>query len=171
MASDITERKKLETAKSLFVSFVAHEIKSPLAAAEEMLMLVNSEDFNLNEQKKREFVTRSLARIKALRLLISDLTSLTALETGNFPIQRINLNIRDVLAEILPALEEKARLKKISLRISEPSGPESVFADQNAMRIVLNNLIDNATKIYPGSWHGEREYRKGRHRHRSDSGR
>ena len=40
--SDITTLKKLETAKSMFVSMVAHEVKSPLAATEGWLNLILS---------------------------------------------------------------------------------------------------------------------------------
>ena len=40
--SDVTELKKLDTAKSMFVSLVAHEVKSPLAATEGWLNLILS---------------------------------------------------------------------------------------------------------------------------------
>ncbi len=146
---DITERKKLETAKSLFVSWVAHEIKSPLAVSEGMLQLLLNKDLELDELKRRDLVERSLKRLGALRLLVSDLTSMSALETGNFPIERITLNIREIIEEVLANLEDKARAKDIVLTLAESSGSESVFADRNAMRIVLSNLIENAVKYTP----------------------
>ena len=40
---DITKLKKLENAKSMFVSMVAHEIKGPLAAAESYLNVILSD--------------------------------------------------------------------------------------------------------------------------------
>jgi len=110
---DITARKKLEEQKSVFVSMVAHEIKSPLASIEGYLNVILGGMAGGVPDKVRHMMERSLLRTTALRTLVSDLMNLTALETGRFGIRRVPLNIREVLSEVVESCRERAQEKHI----------------------------------------------------------
>ena len=68
---DITALKKLETAKSMFVSMVAHEVKNPLAAAEGWLNLILSGLAKHDPEEEKRMIQRSLVRIRTLRTLVT----------------------------------------------------------------------------------------------------
>jgi len=152
---DITALKKLETAKSMFVSMVAHEVKSPLAAVEGYLNLLSSGKIRENPEKERKMLKRSLLRLKTLRMMVAELMNLTAMETGNFTLKRSLLEIEQVVSEAVEYCREKAREKEITLSMTCEEKPEldQVLADKNAMRIVFTNLIDNAIKYTPNKGH------------------
>ncbi|HUV08726.1 MAG TPA: HAMP domain-containing sensor histidine kinase, partial [Spirochaetia bacterium] len=145
---DITALKKLETAKSMFVSMVAHEVKSPLAVAEGYLNLILSDKVQDEPEQRKKMLERSLLRIKTLRLMVSELLNLTAIETGNFTLKRSLMDIRKITAEAVNTCREMAEEKKITLTLEsdDTAELEKVFADPDAMRIVLKNLIENAVK-------------------------
>jgi two-component system phosphate regulon sensor histidine kinase PhoR len=145
---DITALKKLETAKSMFVSMVAHEVKSPLAATEGWLNLLAGGIVKDNPEEQERIIQRSLLRVKTLRAMVSELLNLTAIETGNFTLRRAPLEITTVVAEALEAQKDKAAEKKIALRSDGgASGAEAtVLADRGVMKIVLGNLMENAVK-------------------------
>ncbi|MCX5757374.1 MAG: response regulator [Candidatus Hydrogenedentes bacterium] len=147
---DISALKKLETAKSMFISMVAHEVKSPLAAIEGQLTAVLSGVSKDDADHERAVLERALLRARTLRNLINDLLSLTAIETGHFTIRRSRLNLQQVVASAVDAYREKAEEKEIHLALDSLDGSDTpVLADGESMGIVVMNLIDNAIKYTP----------------------
>jgi signal transduction histidine kinase len=143
--SDVTELKKLDTAKSMFVSLVAHEVKSPLAATEGWLNLVLSGMLKADPTEERHMLERALLRVKTLRGMVNELISLTAIQTGNFSLKRAPVTVGDVLAEVVDACREKAAERRISLEVSvEPE--VRVLADRDALSMIFSNLVENAIK-------------------------
>lgn len=152
---DITPLKQLETAKTLFMSMVAHEFKSPLYAVEGLLSSVVGEVGGSDPERDRHFIERSLLRIKTLQNLVSDLLNLTAMETGRFTISRVPLDMAPVLQDVVDTCLDHAHDHKIELTYEQPkaSQPFVVLADREAVTIVLTNLVDNAIKYSPEGGH------------------
>ncbi len=150
---DITAMKKLETAKSMFVSMVAHEVKSPLAAIEGNLMALLSGLVQDQPERSRQMLERAMVRANALRVMVSDLLNLTAMETGNFTLRRSPLDLREVLEATADAAQEKAAEKQISLTKEIPASGPRILADRDSMAMVFGNLIDNAIKYTPKGGH------------------
>ena len=166
---DITALKKLETAKSMFVSMVAHELKNPLAAIEGYLNVIVSGVAGEDPHRDRQMMQRALLRSRTLRTMVSDLLNLTAIETGNFTVKRTPLDITEVVADAVEASREKAEEKGLELTFDakaeapcpstgsghhEPAERcERVLADRDAMARVFANLIDNAIKYTPAPGH------------------
>jgi signal transduction histidine kinase len=151
---DITALKKLETAKNMFVSMVAHEVKNPLAATEGWLALLLSDLVKHDPEEERKMIQRSLLRIRTLRTMVSELLNLTAIETGNFTLRRSPVDISKVVNEAVEAHREKSEEKHICLTCKpSPTATEKVLADREALFIVFSNLIDNAIKYTPENGH------------------
>jgi len=152
---DITAIKKLETAKSLFVSMVAHEIKSPLAAIEGYLNVILSGAAGDDPARDRRMMERSLLRARALRTMVSELMDLTAMETGNFTIKRSLIDIAEVVRETVESCRSDAAEKDIELTMQyQPEmGASRVLADRDAICGVFRNLIDNSIKYTPAEGH------------------
>jgi len=144
---DISALKKLETAKSMFISMVAHEVKSPLAAIEGQLMAVLSGATKDDREHETALLERALLRAKNLRTMVNDLLNLTAMETGNFTIRRLPINVREPVEAAIDANREKAGDLNITLKLDMPAPVESqVLADRDSIFLILMNLIDNAIK-------------------------
>jgi two-component system phosphate regulon sensor histidine kinase PhoR len=154
---DITALKKLETAKSMFVSMVAHEVKNPLAATEGWLALILSDMLEHNRDEERKMIQRSLLRIRTLRIMVSELLNLTAIETGNFTLRRSPVDIPRLVGEAVEANREKSQEKLIALDFdaSADGFTEKVLADRDALFLVFSNLIDNAIKYTAEKGHVE----------------
>jgi len=151
---DITALKKLETAKSMFVSMVAHEIKSPLAAIEGYLSIIKGGIGGVDPARDLKMIERSLLRAQALRTMVSELLSLTAMETGDFVITRSPLDIRQVVLQAVEACRERAEARQIALTLRDPlTAPEPILADRQAILSLFTNLIDNGIKYTPSGGH------------------
>jgi two-component system phosphate regulon sensor histidine kinase PhoR len=130
---------------------VAHEVKSPLAAAEGWLNLLLSGMLKADPEEEKRIISRSLLRVKTLRSMVSELLNLTAIETGNFTLRRAPVDVAKIAAESVEACRERAAEKKISLSGggAGPGETGKVLADRDALLLVFNNLIENAIKYTP----------------------
>jgi signal transduction histidine kinase len=147
--SNVTALKKLETAKSMFVSMVAHEVKSPLAATEGWLNLILSGMLVKNPEEERHMIERSLLRVRTLRAMVNELLNLTAIQTGNFTLKRTPLELYPMVKETLTVYTERAAEKRITLSLCADGAGQaggSVLADKEALSIVFSNLVENAIK-------------------------
>jgi len=145
---DVTALKKLETAKSMFVSMVAHEVKSPLAAAEGWLNLILSGMLKHDPAQERRMLERSLVRVKTLRTMVAELLNLTAIQTGNFTLHRAPVGLAAVLDGVAEGLRERAAERRITVEVAPPGGgdPLVVLADREALAMIFSNLVENAIK-------------------------
>lgn len=127
------------------ISVVAHELKSPLAAIEGYLRLLEDPRTGTDPQTRSRMVERSLLRLDGMRKLIFDLLDLTRIESGERPrsLTAVDLVARAELA--LDAVRAAADARQISLALDAPAALE-LDADPSEIDIVLNNLISNAVK-------------------------
>jgi len=152
---DITPLKKLEVAKSTFVSMVAHEIKGPIAAIEGYLNVILSSLVGQDPKRDRKMMERAVVRAQTLRSLVSELLNLTAIETGNFTLKRSPLDLSVIVAQAIESCKAKAEEKGLTLRLhqGEKGSCEPVPADEAAMLSIVTNLVDNAIKYTPDGGH------------------
>ncbi len=152
---DITALKRLETAKSMFVSMVAHEVRAPVAAMETNINLILGGYTRGSRGRERQLLERCIARATALRQMVSELMNLTAIETGHFALTRTRLDLGEVIEEAAGSCEETAAEKGIELTLSGPCGRSriEVLGDRDALLSVFANLIGNAVKYTPEGGH------------------
>lgn len=127
------------------ISVVAHELKSPLAAIEGYLRLLEDPRTGADPATRSRMIERSLVRLDGMRKLIFDLLDLTRIESGERPrnLARIDLVERCSLA--LDAARPAAEARAVSLTLDAPAALE-FEADPAEIDIVLNNLVSNAVK-------------------------
>ena len=145
---DVTALKKLEKAKAMFVSMVAHEVKSPLAAAEGWLNLILSGILKNDPAQERRMIERSLLRVKTLRTMVAELLNLTAIQTGNFTLHRAPVEVSAVVNAAVEGLRERAAERGIAVTVegADTGDAPSVLADREALAMVFSNLVENAIK-------------------------
>jgi signal transduction histidine kinase len=140
--------KKLDTAKSMFVSLVAHEVKSPLAATEGWLNLVLSGMLKQEPAEERRMIERALVRVRTLRGMVNELLNLTAIQTGNFALKRTAVDAGAVVREAVDRCRENAAERAITMVFDgAPTSAETIFlADRDALAMIYGNLVENAVK-------------------------
>ncbi len=147
VVSDITERKKAEKMKSDFVSFVSHQLRTPLSGIKWMLELAMNEAENPEEAQS--FLQDARTSTERLIRLVNDLLDTSRLERGKLQINMQPVCIRaitqDVIAEIAPLMQEKDQV--LSMQI--PGDLPDVYADAQMLRQAVLNLVSNAMKYTP----------------------
>lgn len=144
--SNITEFKRIELIKSQFVSMVAHELKAPLAAVQGYLNILADEKINLPKEKKQEYLTRSITRLKSLSDLVNDLLDISRMELKTKHREIEDININEIIKNTLQLFEIELKKKEIHVEINTQENLPTIKADYNEITRLITNLISNAIK-------------------------
>ncbi len=141
---DITRVRELEGVRQEFVANVSHELRTPLSlikgATETLLDGAKSDPVAL--ERLLGIVDRHADR---LTLLIDDLLLLAKLDSGRVVLNVQPTPLRLAVQEVIEDLAPRALAREMRLLNTLPSGMLAQ-ADQDRLRQVLANLIDNAIK-------------------------
>ena len=128
-----------------FISVLAHELKSPLAAVENYLNLMDQRISGDDLATYDHSIKRSLSRLGGMRKMILDLLDLTRLESGHFQSHPEWIDLHKVLDLSFESANSLAAENNITLT-SSFEGECKVFGVAAEVEILLNNFISNAIK-------------------------
>lgn len=142
---------ELETAKIFkvnrneFMGNVAHELRTPIFAIQ--LSLETLLDGAINDERVNvDFISRAFNQTKRLKELVDDLITISKFETG-VKMSKRYFGISNSIHKTIDELRALAEVKNVSLEFdSSAANGVSVFGDEERLKQVLVNLIDNAIK-------------------------
>ena len=143
---EIDVLKKQELFRREFLSNVSHEFKTPLFAIQGYLETL--QDCIIDDPEMAvKFLNKAEKNLERLSYLITDLDSISKLETGEIPINYSRFDFVQLVKEVLEILEDKAANNKIKLIFKDKyTNPTMVYADREKIRQVMINLIQNSLK-------------------------
>lgn len=143
---DVTKLRQLETMRKDFVANASHELKTPLTSIRgfiETLMDGAYED----QATTKKFLTIISQEAERLNYLVADILDISKLESGETEINKRPVNLNDLFSEIVLSVEN--RLKEKQLVLKEQVGANLIWGDEDLLREVILNLLDNAVKYTP----------------------
>ena len=142
---DITQLERLERVRREFFANLSHELRTPLTAmlACSETLMTGAMDDPVGRTRFVEMLHKHATRMSAL---ISDISDLSAIESGQIELTRERLRLQRIVADITSLAKSHQATANISFDISIP---ESIFveADRTRLEQILYNLIDNAVKF------------------------
>jgi signal transduction histidine kinase len=145
--SDITERKYAEQMKSDFVSFVTHQLRTPLSGVKWMLELAT--DSMSDPEEVRSYVQDARMSTERLIGMVNDLLDISRLERGKLQLTFRSLDVIETTQSVINEISHFAVEKEQSLTIETAAGVPPVYGDAQLLRQVVLNLISNAMKYTP----------------------
>jgi len=145
---DLTELRRLENLRRELVANVSHELKTPLSAIKgyaETLRLgaINDQEHNLH------FVRRIEEQADRLHQLILDILQIARLESGQESFEPTQISVASLLGQCANLFREPAAARQVELIFQPPTEPLSIYADEEGVRTILSNLVDNGLKYTP----------------------
>ncbi len=142
---DITQLERLERVRREFFANLSHELRTPLTtmlACSETLMAGAIDDPS-NRTRFVETLHRHATRMSEL---ISDISDLSAIESGQVELALKPVRLRRVVADVVALVESQQAESDITFSTSIPD-MILVNADRTRLEQILYNLIDNAVKF------------------------
>ena len=130
--------------KEQLISLVAHDVRHPIVSLQKVLSLF--ENKHLTSAEIQQLMSSSHRDVNNLIRLLDDLLLWVRLQLKYTQLQKTRFRIQDVLQPIMDLHQQKADDKNIHLVVEHIVNTE-VYADREAIAIVIRNLIDNGIKF------------------------
>lgn len=132
------------------LSYLAHELKNPLAS------IIGYSDLFLRQQRQNtgardtfanlEHIERVLRNGRQLLRLINDALEISRHEAGQMTLQLAPTDVRGLISNVIEMLEPLARAKELQMAVDCDRAPDQVLSDSLRLQQIVTNLVSNAIR-------------------------
>jgi len=128
------------------MAIVSHELKSPVSVVQTTAQTLAKGYFGNLEPKQKEILNTIIRNCQYLEDIIRSYVDLSKMELDNFESFEKNIDfIEDVIVPVITIPEYSANSKNMPITTEYKAGGE-IQGDENLLRIVVTNLVNNAVK-------------------------
>jgi signal transduction histidine kinase len=144
---DLTELKRLENVRRDFVANVSHELKTPLTSISGYAetLLADTPDAATTQR----FLAIIQSNARRMQRLVDDLLDLSRIEAGRWQPQPEAVEIAAAARDVFATLAERAAARGVALTVETAPDAAVAWADADALRQILTNLVDNSVRYTP----------------------
>ncbi len=139
-------RREKEAQARKFITFVSHQLQSPLGAVQQYLDVLRHQSDESIPAKYREWIDRSSRKIADMREVIQDWLTISKVEGGQLATERKAVGWGEQVDKVLETCATSAGEQAVTLHGDLPEDLPPVLGDATAMRMVLANLVTNGVK-------------------------
>jgi signal transduction histidine kinase len=143
------EVQNANQAKSEFISFVAHELKTPMTSIRGYTDLLAQGAVGPISPSQANFLATIRSNADRMASLVSDLNDISRIESGRLRLEYVSCSLGDALEEVLEGLHSQMETKEQQLTLDIPSNLPPVWVDRGRLIQILTNLVSNAHKYTP----------------------
>ena len=143
---NITSFKELDEAKTNFIATVSHELKTPLAASDFSLKLLEDERTGTLSKEQKELIANLKEDNQRMLKILSELLNMSQVEAGKIQLNINQVNPKVIIENAIKAVETNAKEKNISIKNTIEENLPNINADEDKTTWVLNNFLTNAIK-------------------------
>jgi len=142
--------KQLDQAKSDFISIASHQLRTPLTVIKGYISMIMDGNFGAITTTISDSLNKVYISNQRLINLVEDLLNISRIESGRLQVVMENKQLEDLVASVCDELEHSAEKKGLKFEFIKPATKfPAVRMDEEKMRQVVMNLIDNSIKYTP----------------------
>lgn len=139
--------------KDQILAMLAHDLRSPLTAAsiavETLEIVGNYEENDRVIKLKEQLYKQAKNQFQIMNRMITDLLEASKTMSAQFKVQPRRLYLQSLCGEIVTLFVDRLEKKSQKLEMDIPQDLPPVYADEELVRQVIVNLLDNANKYTP----------------------
>ena len=133
--------------KSRFVATVSHELRTPLNGILAVADILTRRHLSDETREMAEIIRKSGGVLLAL---LNDILDMAKVEAGALQVQARPFEPTAVLRGVADMWQLAAQAKGVRLDVAADGLPDAILGDQDRLRQILSNLINNALKFTDG---------------------
>jgi len=143
--------QEVDRLKSLFLSHVSHQLRTPLTAIKGFLENMLSGLYGSLTNKQETNLNRVKVNVDGFIRMIANLLDQTLIDSGKMEIDLYpdEINLPNLVTDVLDQLSSLAAAKGQRLELRCPETDLRIWADRDMVSQILTNLLDNAIKYTP----------------------
>lgn len=153
LAGDLTSAndrlRELDKQKSEFVSFATHQLRAPLTAMKGYTSLILEGEMGTTNPEVKQAVSRIYDSSVTLTNIVNDYLNISRIELGTMQYSFTVLDLKALTEGVIEELRPNIEKKGLGITSKFDSSRFMIHADQDKLKQVVANLIDNAVKYTP----------------------
>jgi len=140
------ELLKKEQLKNDFISSISHELRTPLTSIKGWAITLKSEDLSSDPivRDGLEIIEKESDR---LNHMVEELLDFSKFVSGRITLNKEEVDIEGVMRYIKKQLSPRAEVENINFTLECPKNLPHIIVDENRIKQVLINLLDNTFKF------------------------
>ncbi len=141
----LVEAKAADRAKSQFLGIVSHELRTPMNGIIGLGQLLQAEELG---ERHRTLLSTMMSCAKSQMRLIEALLDVAQIESGKRSLAVGAFSPSSVLSDVAEVARVACEQKGLSLELQDETDSSTiVLGDQEALRQIVTNLVENAIKF------------------------
>jgi signal transduction histidine kinase len=131
-----------------FLSLTSHQLFTPLSIIRGFVSMLNNGDYGQLEPKQKAAIEEVYANTKRMVNLVSELLSISRIQSGTFAINKTSTRVGDILKNVVSQFQNSLAKNKVVL-LCQTKDTKPIQIDADKIRNCVYNLVDNAIKYTP----------------------
>ncbi|MCA0447545.1 MAG: hypothetical protein LCH54_15085 [Bacteroidetes bacterium] len=141
---ELTEANQI---KAELIGMASHELRNPLQS---ILGYAELLETKMGSEKDKESINRIHQSAQRMLKLVNSLVDSQVLETGNLRLSFSTINMADIVQSVILQNYPQAEKKNQTVFFDPPDHSCLIKADENALREIIDNILNNAIKYSSG---------------------
>ncbi len=148
LLTDITELQRTIQMRTDFVANASHELRTPLSTIRAAVETLLTMDLQAETPHAMSFLQKIDRHSARLQQMVDDLLDLSRLETPTESFEPESLAVSEIFQGLRARFAEALERKQLDWQATcEPEGLDTIMVNPHLLRLVLDNLVDNAIKF------------------------
>jgi len=140
--TDVTKEREIDRMKTEFVKTVSHEFRTPLSAIVGMTEMLYEDE--VTGDRAKEYLETIMREGERLSAMVTELLDISRLESGEWIMNKTEIDFNLLLHEIRKTLSSIIERKKIQLETCIGNDVKCFKGDREKLKQLLINLITNS---------------------------
>lgn len=137
--------------KSEFIGIVSHQLRSPLTNLKWAVELLMSGEVGKIEEKQLEYFKILKENCSRMGELVSDLLTVLGIEQRKLALNKKEISLAEIARDLIVGFKPWTLASNIKVEVEEEANLPQVMADPSQIKLVIENLLDNAIRYIKGS--------------------
>lgn len=141
---------ELSKMKSEFINVVSHQLRAPLTNLKWATEFLTAKENEVDPEKKEEYNKGINENIERMVELVDNLLIISRLEQDRIPFQKKEVSLEEIIKDFIYQFRAFAEASNVDLQSHFEENLPKLFIDPYQIKLVIENLIDNAIRYTKG---------------------
>jgi signal transduction histidine kinase len=147
----IDQLVQLNQAKEEFISIASHQLRTPATSVKQYLGMVVEGFVGDVTLEQRQLLEKAYESNERQLRIIADLLKVAQVDSGKMKLYKSEVDINELLTDVVEEQRQIALGRKQSISFTPLKKTVKLVLDRDSLRMVLENIIDNAGKYSVGT--------------------